>query len=117
MQAVDVARSNAHQDPLYTNTIEIYKNGGVDNINFYDTDWRKEVIKESAAIQNYSLSLSGGNDVVKLFTSAGYFAQDGLIDNNKFTRTSLRVNTDTKVNKWLKVGVDVGIRQSTAKPP
>ena len=117
MQAVDVARSNAHQDPLYTNTIEIYKNGGVDNINFYDTDWRKEVIKESAAIQNYSLSLSGGNDVVKLFTSAGYFAQDGLIDNNKFTRTSLRVNTDTKVNKWLKVGVDVGIRQSTAKAP
>lgn len=117
MQAVDVARINAYQDPLYTQTIDIYKNGGVDNINYYDTDWRKEVIKESALIQNYSLSVSGGNDVTKLFATAGYYAQDGLIDNNKFTRTSLRVNTDTKVTKWMKLGVDVGIRQATAKSP
>ena len=43
MQAVDVARVNASQEPLYTQTIDIYKNGGVDNINYYDTDWRKEV--------------------------------------------------------------------------
>ncbi|MEA4839409.1 MAG: TonB-dependent receptor [Bacteroidales bacterium] len=117
MQAVDVARSNADQDPLYTQTIEIYKNGGVDNINYYDTDWRKEVIKDYALIQNYSVSISGGNDITKLFASAGYYAQDGLIDNNNFTRTSLRVNTDTKVNKWMKLGVDVGIRQATAKSP
>ena len=33
MQAVDVARVNASQEPLYTQTIDIYKNGGVDNIN------------------------------------------------------------------------------------
>lgn len=96
MQAVDVARANADQAPLYTQTIDIYQNGGVDNINYYDTDWRNEVIKESALIQNYSLSISGGNDITKLFATAGYYAQDGLIDNNKFTRTSLRVNTDTK---------------------
>lgn len=117
MQAVDVARANADQAPLYTQTIDIYQNGGVDNINYYDTDWRNEVIKESALIQNYSLSISGGNDITKLFATAGYYAQDGLIDNNKFTRTSLRVNTDTKVNKWMKLGVDIGIRQSTAKSP
>ena len=112
MQAVDVARANADQAPLYTQTIDIYQNGGVDNINYYDTDWRNEVIKESALIQNYSLSISGGNDITKLFATAGYYAQDGLIDNNKFTRTSLRVNTDTKVNKWMKLGVDIGIRQN-----
>ncbi len=117
MQAVDVARTNANQDPLYTQTIETYKNGGVDNINYYDTDWRKEVIKENALMQNYSLSISGGNDITKLFASAGYYTQDGSIDNNKFTRTSLRINTDTKVNKWMKLGVDVGIRQATAKSP
>lgn len=117
MQAVDVARINASQDPLYTQTIDIYKNGGVDNINYYDTDWRKHVIKERATVQNYSLSVSGGNDVIKLYATAGYYSQDGQIDNNKFTRTSLRVNTDTKVTKWMKIGVDVGIRQATAKSP
>lgn len=77
MQAVDVARANADQAPLYTQTIDIYQNGGVDNINYYDTDWRNEVIKESALIQNYSLSISGGNDITKLFATAGYYAQDG----------------------------------------
>lgn len=117
MQAVDAARSNANQDPLYTQTIEVYKNGGADNINYYDTDWRKEVIKDHALIQNNSLSISGGNEMTRLFASAGYYAQNGLIDNNNFTRTSLRVNTDTKVNKWMKLGVDIGIRQSTAKSP
>lgn len=117
MQAVDVARGNADQDPLYTQTIEIYKNGGVDNINFYDTDWRREVINNTAWLQNYSLSVSGGNDLIKLYATAGYYSQNGQIDNNKFTRTSLRVNTDTKITKWMKLGVDVGIRQATAKSP
>ncbi|MEG0560923.1 MAG: SusC/RagA family TonB-linked outer membrane protein, partial [Muribaculaceae bacterium] len=117
MQAADVARVNANQDPLYTETIKIYQNGGVDNINYYDTDWRKHVIKESAMVQNYSLGVSGGNDIIKLYANAGYYSQDGQIDHNKFTRTSLRVNTDTKITKWLKVGVDVGIRQATAKSP
>ena len=117
MQAVDVARVNASQEPLYTQTIDIYKNGGVDNINYYDTDWRKEVIKDHATTQNYSVSISGGNNITKLFATAGYYAQNGLIDNNKFTRTSLRVNTDTQINKWMKLGVDIGIRQATAKSP
>ncbi|MDD3063692.1 MAG: TonB-dependent receptor [Massilibacteroides sp.] len=117
MQAVDVARVNADQAPLYPQTIDIYKNGGVDNINYYDTNWRNEVIKSSALTQNYSLSVSGGNNVTKLFATAGYYAQDGLIDNNNFTRTSLRINTDTKVNQWIKLGVDLGIRQATAKSP
>lgn len=117
MQSVDIARANADQDPLYTKTIEIYKNGGVDNINYYDTDWRGEVIKSTAWMQNYSLSVSGGNNFIKLYATAGYYSQDGQIDNNKFTRTSLRVNTDTKVTQWMKLGVDVGIRQATAKAP
>lgn len=117
MQLVDVARGNADLEPLYAQTIEIYKNGGVDNINFYDTNWRDEVIKSTAWLQNYSLGVSGGNDLIKLYATAGYYSQDGQIDNNKFTRTSLRVNTDTKVTKWMKLGVDVGIRQATAKSP
>ena len=117
MQSVDVARVNAFQNPLYTETIKIYEQGGVDNINYYDTDWRREVIKDRGAVQNYSLGVSGGNDVVKIYANAGYYGQDGLIDHNRFTRTSIRVNSDTKIKKWLRLGVDLGIRQATAKSP
>ncbi len=117
MQAVDAARQNAMQQPLYTDIIEIYKNGGVDQTNYYDTDWKKEVIKSSALVQNYSVGVSGGSEFLKIYASAGYYTQDGLIDNNKFSRTSLRLNTDMKVNKWMKLGVDASVRQATAKSP
>lgn len=117
MQSVDVARVNASQNPLYPEIIKIYEQGGVDNINYYDTDWRREVIKDRGAVQNYSLGVSGGNDVVKIYANAGYYGQDGLIDNNRFTRTSINVNSDTKIKKWLRLGVDLGIRQATAKAP
>lgn len=117
MQAVDIARQNALQQPLYTNVIDIYKNGGVDQINYYDTDWRNEVIKSSALVQNYSVGVSGGSEFIKVFASAGYYSQDGLIDNNKFSRTSLRLNSDMKINKWVKLGIDASVRQANATSP
>lgn len=117
MQAVDIARQNALQQPLYTNVIDIYKNGGVDQINYYDTDWRNEVIKSSAIVQNYSVGVSGGSEFIKVFASAGYYSQDGLIDNNKFSRTSLRLNSDMKINKWVKLGIDASVRQANATSP
>lgn len=117
MTAVDVARVNANQDPLYTKTIEIYNNGGVDNMNYFDTDWRKAVIKNTAMVQNYSVGVSGGNDIIKLYATAGYYGQDGQIDNNTFSRTTLRLNTDTRINKWMKLGADIGIRQAKAVSP
>ncbi|MDD2960702.1 MAG: TonB-dependent receptor [Muribaculaceae bacterium] len=117
MQSVDVARVNANQEPLYPKTIEIYQNGGVDNIHYYDTDWRGLVIKDRGWQQNYSVGVSGGNDVISLYASAGYYKHEGLIDNNNFSRTTLRVNTDTKINKWAKLGIDVGIRQANVKSP
>lgn len=117
MQAVDVARANASQEPLYTKTIEAYQNGGVDNINYYDTNWKDAVLKDRAYMQSHSVSISGGNDVVKLFASAGYFSQEGQIANNNFSRTSLRLNSDTKLNKWMTMGLDMSIRQAKVKSP
>ena len=117
MQSVDIARKNANQAPLYTETIKVYENGGVDNINYYDTNWRDEVINSTALSQNYSVNVSGGTDIIKLFGSAGYYSQDGQIDNNRFSRTTLRLNSDTKINKWTNLGIDLGIRQAKAKSP
>ena len=117
MTAVDAARVNMNQDPIYTETIKIYQEQGADNYNYYDTNWRDEVIKSSGAIQNYSLNVSGGSDAVRVFASAGYYKQDGLIDNNQFSRTNLRLNSDMNVFKWMKLGLDMSVRQSDALSP
>ncbi|HIR38469.1 MAG TPA: TonB-dependent receptor [Candidatus Limisoma gallistercoris] len=117
MQAVDAARVNNHQDPQYTDMIALYQNGGVDNMTYFDTDWLGSVLKDYAWTQNYSVSVSGGNDRAKVYASAGYYKQEGMIENNEFSRMSLRVNTDTKVNDWLRVGADVSVRQANALSP
>lgn len=117
MEAVDHARVNSFQDPLYTEALEVYRAGGVDQFNYYDTNWRDLVINGSGLVQNYSVGMNGGNDYARVYASLGYYKQDGLIKNNHFGRTTLRVNTDLTPAKWLKVGTDISIRQANVKAP
>jgi len=117
MTAMDQARLNNNETPLYTDIIEIYKNGGVDNLNYYDTNWRDEVIKSSGTVQNYSVNVSGGSENLKVYASAGNYSQKGLIDNNTYARTTASLNSDMKVNKWLSIGLDMNMRQSVAVSP
>lgn len=118
MNAVNVACKNANQDPIYTEDIlRIYENNGADNYNYYDTDWKGEILKKTAFLQNHSVNISGGSDNIRLFANAGYYSQNGQIVNNDFSRMNIRVNTDAKVREWLKIGADISIRQSNAKRP
>ena len=118
MDAVNVARANADMDPQYSEDIlNIYRTQGADNINYYDTDWRKAVIKNTALVHNHSVSLSGGSKMFHVFANGGYFYQDGQISNNTYSRMTLRLNTDARLTKWLKVGLDINIRQSKATNP
>lgn len=78
-----------------------------------ETDWY-EAIFAPAPLEEYNLSLSGGNAGSNYSVSAGYLNQLGLINykgdsrngptKNGFKRYSLRSNADIKVNNWLKVG-------------
>lgn len=50
-----------------------------------------------------SVSVSGGNDNTKFYTSAGYFSNQGIIKNTDFTRMNFRANLDQTINKWAKL--------------
>ncbi|MFC3561479.1 SusC/RagA family TonB-linked outer membrane protein [Pedobacter jamesrossensis] len=50
-----------------------------------------------------SISVSGGNDDTKFYTSAGYFSNQGIIKNTDFRRMNFRANLDQKINKWAKM--------------
>lgn len=75
------------------------------------TDWQREIFRP-APIQSHQLSISGGNDDTRYYTSFGYFNQDGTVINSGFERLSLRVNVDSKVNSWLKIGNNLSINRS-----
>src|SRR5215217_201493 len=50
-----------------------------------------------------TISLSGGSENTKLYTSVGYFSNQGIIKNTDFKRYNMRANLDHKINDWAKV--------------
>ena len=50
-----------------------------------------------------SVSVSGGNENTKFYTSAGYFSNQGIIKNTDFRRINFRANVDQTINKWAKM--------------
>jgi TonB-linked SusC/RagA family outer membrane protein len=69
-----------------------------------ETDWQDEVFDNSAAIQNYHLSFSGGDQRFAYSISGSYFNQDGIIMGSNYERLTLRINTSSQIRSWLKVG-------------
>jgi len=67
------------------------------------TDWQKEIFR-IAPITSHQLSVSGGNDKTTVYTSLGYFDQEGILINTDYERFSLRLNMEHKVNDWFKFG-------------
>ncbi|MCD7935713.1 MAG: TonB-dependent receptor [Tannerellaceae bacterium] len=70
------------------------------------TDWQDEIFR-TAAVQNYQLSLSGGNRDTKYYFSGSYFSQDGVVSGSGMRRGSARLNLDSKLTDWLTFGVNL----------
>ena len=68
-------------------------------------NWRDEVLK-SAAVQNHTVSLSSGTDKTKIYASANYRSQDGVIPNTDFKEANFRLNMSQTINDWVKVGIN-----------
>ncbi|MCF8295631.1 MAG: SusC/RagA family TonB-linked outer membrane protein [Bacteroidales bacterium] len=54
-----------------------------------------------------NLNISNGNDVTTYYFSIGNLRQEGIIPNNTFNRTSIRLNAETKLNSRLTTGANV----------
>lgn len=72
------------------------------------TDWQKEIFR-TAPMQNYQVSVSGGTESTQYMLSGGYMKQDGIALGSDFQRFSARINVDTKITKWLQVGMQSSV--------
>lgn len=118
MEAINAARANSDLAPQYSESlINDYKTLGADGLNRYDTDWRKETIRNRALMHNNSVSLGAGTEKFRFFGNLGMFSQDGSIENNAYKRFTMRVNSDARINNWLKVGTDLNLRSSKTTRP
>lgn len=79
-------------------------------------DW-EEIVIGSGAIQNHDLSVSGGTGNTKIYVSANYQDQKGVVPNTDFTKGMLRFNLDQTINSWLKMGLNTSLSLSKSNDP
>lgn len=65
-----------------------------------------DVITQSAPLQSYNLSLAAANDKTNYFISAEYTNQKGVVRGDQFKRASGRINLETNITDWLKLGTN-----------
>lgn len=105
LNLINVLKQNVYDVPdamLVTN--------GVFNPNaklkYTDLDWDREVAKRGFR-QSYDLSYSGGTERTTYFASLGYLNETGYIIKSDLERFTGRINVESKVRNWLKVGLNV----------
>ena len=79
----------------------------------------QDLLFNAAHFQNYSLSLSGGNDQTTYAMSGNYADQNGVMVNSNYKRYEGRLVIDQKVGSKLRVGVNATYsytRQSGISP-
>ena len=69
-------------------------------------DWTDELFENNTR-QEYNLSVSGANDKMNYYMSAGYLDDQGIVPNSGFQRYSARLKADYQVKPWLKIGANV----------
>ena len=74
-------------------------------------DW-EDLIIENAVIQSHSLTLSGGGENTKVYTSLNYFDQAGIIPTSGFVRGAIRVNVDQRVTDRINLQANVNFQKS-----
>ncbi len=60
---------------------------------------------QTAGLQNYDLSLSGGTATTKYYIAAGYNDQESILKPITFNRGSFKVNLDQKINEKIQIGI------------
>ncbi|MBE0666834.1 MAG: TonB-dependent receptor plug domain-containing protein, partial [Bacteroidales bacterium] len=69
---------------------------------------------QTGASYNNRLSVSNGNELGSYFFSMSNLTQNGVVPNNKYGRTTFRLNATSKLSKKVTVGTDFAYSNSTA---
>ncbi len=70
---------------------------------------------QTGAAYNNRLSVSNGNELGSYFFSMSNLTQEGVVPNNKFGRTTFRLNATSKLSKKVTVGADFAYTNSKAR--
>jgi TonB-linked SusC/RagA family outer membrane protein len=100
---------STRSDDSYPNDEDIFSEVELENIaNNNFVDWEDELMR-NGFVNSQTFSISGGTDLTKVFASINYFKEDGIIPTSSYTRKTLRLNVDQKINDKLSVNFDLNL--------
>jgi len=115
--------------PWTAQDLEMFKNG-TDPYGHPNVNWTEELLKKTSSQSRYNFDVNGGNNIVKYFTSVGYYSQNGILkefspqnsedavnSNYFYRRFNFRSNLDITPTKTLKFRFDVNGRFETVNNP
>ncbi len=76
------------------------------NLLYNDFDWYKPMTR-SGVRTDANMSLSGRNDKSDYYVSLGYLNDQGFIIGSDFKRFNARMNVNSQVKPWLKMGLNL----------
>ena len=92
--------------------IQKYRDGS-DPLLHPNTDWYGSVIRKWSPQQRHNVQLMGGSENINYLASLGYLNQDGNYINSAtgYQQYDMRLNLDTKINKYLKAKLGMALRE------
>lgn len=84
-----------------------------------DTDWFGETLKKWSAQTYANATIEGGTENVKYFASLSAKGQDAFYKNSgaNYNQYDLRMNLDTKINRYIDAYINVAARMEDRKYP
>ncbi|MFD1772249.1 SusC/RagA family TonB-linked outer membrane protein [Sphingobacterium suaedae] len=99
-ELIDAVRSGTNTNPLFGNT-----------------DWIGMLMDNKSYSQHHSATVSGGSENTQYFAALSHMDQGGVVKNTDFKRYNLRTNLTSKLNDYLTVGLNVGLRNQVSNLP
>ncbi|MCW3092933.1 MAG: TonB-dependent receptor [Ferruginibacter sp.] len=114
-----LAHINANPVPyVYTQAqIDEVRNGTNTNPLLGNTNWVGLLTDNKSLSQQHNISVRGGTDKVRYFTSVGMLDQDGVVANTGFKRYNVRSNIEAELSKIFSISLDLGMRQQLTNTP
>ncbi|MBZ4190413.1 SusC/RagA family TonB-linked outer membrane protein [Niabella beijingensis] len=108
-RAYSVNAAGISDDNIWANRISLQHTVLANYLAGKTFDWYDHSFRDGIN-QDYNLSVSGANDKMNYYLSAGYLSNQGVIvgDNYRAVRSNLKV--DGKITKWLDIGANINFQ-------